>query len=100
MTILGGKISIFLVIDQIFSDFPFLFLEFPYPMLNVIFDPFLTGKAPFSLCSYFHAHPTTLYFSKYWGEKFMGRPHLKFLGDHPPSPPRSPPLEKRSEFAV
>jgi len=27
------------------------------------------------------------YFSKYWGDGCMGRPHLKFWGDRPPVPP-------------
>ena len=44
-----------------FSDFPFFSQIFPiFPMLNVIFDPFLTRKTPFLLNSYFHLHPTTL----------------------------------------
>src|SRR6218665_3239130 len=41
----------------------------------------------FSLCSYFHAHPTTLYFSKYWGTDAWAVPHLKFSGDRPSVPP-------------
>src|SRR6218665_1432463 len=49
-------------------------------------------KHNFSLCSCFHAHPTTLLL-KILGEPMHGRsPHLKFGGDRPPSPPRSPPL--------
>src|SRR6218665_1316395 len=32
------------------------------------------------------------YFSKYWGDQCIGRPHLKFWGTVPPVPPRSPPL--------
>src|SRR6218665_3840763 len=51
-------------------------------------------KHHFSLCSYFHAHPTTLLL------KILGRtnawaapPTSNFGGDRPPqSPPRSPPL--------
>ena len=35
------------------------------------------------------------YFSKYWGDQCMGRPHLKFGGTVPQSTPRSPPLQVR-----
>src|SRR6218665_374740 len=47
----------------------------------------------FSLCSYFHAHPTTLLL-KILGDQCMGRPPTSnFGGDRPPPPPpRSPPL--------
>src|SRR6218665_889501 len=46
----------------------------------------------FSLCSYLHAHPTTLLL-KILGGQCMGRPPTSnFLGDRPPVPPRSPPL--------
>src|SRR6218665_1133624 len=46
----------------------------------------------FSLCSYFHAHPTTLLL-KILGEPMRGpSPHLKFFGGRPPFPSRSPPL--------
>src|SRR6218665_193641 len=40
----------------------------------------------FSLCSYFHAHPTTLLL-KILGDQCMGRPHLKFLGGPSPQSP-------------
>src|SRR6218665_740905 len=46
----------------------------------------------FSLCSYFHAHPTTLLLKILGGPMHVPSPHLKFWGDRPPSPPRSPPL--------
>src|SRR6218665_46316 len=46
----------------------------------------------FSLCSYFHAHPTTLLLKILGGPMHGPSPHLKFWGDRPPSPPRSPPL--------
>jgi len=37
------------------------------------------------------------YFSKYWGDQCMGRPHTSnFGGDRPPSPPRSPPWRQRN----
>src|SRR6218665_1534400 len=35
------------------------------------------------------AHIRQHHFSKYWGDGYMGRPHLKFWGDRPP---RSPPM--------
>jgi len=61
-------------------------------MLNVVYGPFLTTKTPFLLCSYFHAHPTTLLL-KILGDQCMGRPPISnFCGDRPPVPPRSPPL--------
>src|SRR6218665_3779619 len=50
MFIFAAKIShdLFFVIDQIFLIFPFFSQIFPmFAMLNVIFDPFLTGKTPF-----------------------------------------------------
>src|SRR6218665_2272844 len=51
--------TFFLVIDQIFHILHFFPQIFPiFAMLNVIFDPFLTRKTPFLLCSYFDAHPT------------------------------------------
>src|SRR6218665_4155548 len=52
-------------------------------------------KHNFSLCSCFHAHPTTLLL-KILEDQCMGGPHLKFWGDRPPSPPRSPPLLAQS----
>jgi len=39
------------------------------------------------------AHIRQHYFSKYWGDGFMGRPPTSnCFGDRLPSPPRSPPL--------
>src|SRR6218665_3648143 len=63
MSIFRVKISddLFLVIDLVLRLFPFFSHIFRmFTMLNVVYDHFLTRKAPFSLCSYFHAHPTTL----------------------------------------
>src|SRR6218665_2288159 len=53
------------------------------------YDPFLTRKTPFLLCSYFHAHPTTLLLKILGGPMRMGRPPPHIWGDRPP---RSPPL--------
>src|SRR6218665_3216861 len=72
-----------------FSDFLFLFPDFT--MLNVVYDPFLTRKTPFFYSVHTFARIRQPYFSKYWGDGCMGRPHLKFEG-RPPVPPRSPPL--------
>src|SRR6218665_2023991 len=46
----------------------------------------------FSLCSYFHAHPTTLLLKILGGPMHGPSPTSNFWGDRPPSPPRSPPL--------
>src|SRR6218665_3094369 len=54
----------------------------------------------FSLCSYFHAHPTTLLLNILGGDQCMGRPPTSnFGGTVPPVPPRSPPLLIPSLFA-
>src|SRR6218665_821296 len=52
----------------------------------------------FSLCSYFHAHPTTLLLKILGGPMHGSSPHLKFLGGPSPSPPRSPPLNATGNF--
>src|SRR6218665_320251 len=49
-------------------------------------------KHNFSLCSCFHAHPTTLLLKILGGPMHGRSPHLKFGGAVPPVPPRSPPL--------
>src|SRR6218665_3604096 len=49
-------------------------------------------KHNFSLCSCFHALPTTLLLKILGGPMHGPSPHLEFWGDRPPSPPRSPPL--------
>src|SRR6218665_2033473 len=49
-------------------------------------------KHNFSLCSCFHAHPTTLLLKILGGPMHGRSPHLKiFGGTVPPVPPRSPP---------
>src|SRR6218665_3002319 len=52
---------------------------------------------PFSLCSYFRAHQTTL-FLKILGDGCMGRPPPHILGDRPLCPPRSPPMCTRTLY--
>src|SRR6218665_3667229 len=44
-------------------------------------------KHNFSLCSCFHAHPTTLLLKILGGPMHGRSPHLKFWGAVPPSPP-------------
>src|SRR6218665_2688678 len=47
----------------------------------------------FSLCSYFHAHPTTLLLKMLGGTNAWAVPPPQILGGtFPPVPPRSPPL--------
>src|SRR6218665_273315 len=77
------------VIDQVFWIFTFFSQIFPiFTMLNVVYDPFLTRKPPFLLCSYFSAHPTTLLLKILGGRMHGPSPHLKFMGGT--SPPQSP----------
>src|SRR6218665_1340086 len=102
---ISGKISIFRVqiSDDLFfshrlgsSDFPFLFSYFPYVYYVKMSYMNISSQENhnFSLCAYFHAHPTTLLLKILGGDQCMGcPPHLKFWGDRPPPvPPRSPPL--------
>src|SRR6218665_3238686 len=105
MTFFPGKISIlrpkisddfFLVIDQVFQILRL------FTVLNVVYDPFFTRKTTISkknslIRPFFHSVRTFArirqhYFSKYWGPMHGPSPHLKFWGDRPPVPPRSPPL--------
>src|SRR6218665_2227958 len=85
--------TFFLVIDLVLRIFPFFSHIFRmFTMLNVVYDHFLTRKHNFSLCSCFHAHPTTLLL-KILGDQCMGGPPTSnFGGPSPPVPPRSPPL--------
>src|SRR6218665_1639422 len=57
------------------------------------------GNHHFSLCSYFHAHPTTLLLQILGGPMHGPSPHLKFWGGRPPPPPLSitaPPVPPKS----
>src|SRR6218665_2217749 len=102
---ISGKISILRlkISDDLFfshrpgsSDFSFLFPHFPYVYYVKcrIYDHFLRRKTQFSLCSCFHAHPTTLLLKILGGTNAWAAPPTSiFGGDRPPqSPPRSPPL--------
>src|SRR6218665_351215 len=91
----------FLVIDEVFVIFPFIFQILRiFTVLNVVYDPFFIRKntiseknsltTPYLLCSYFRAHPTTHYFSKYWWRTdAWAVPHLNFFLWGPPSSPLS-----------
>src|SRR6218665_929312 len=73
-----------------FPIFPFFSQIFHvFTMLNVVYDPFLTRKTSFLLCSYFRA-----LLLKILGGRMHGRTlHLKFWeGPSPQFPLRSPPL--------
>src|SRR6218665_3537486 len=95
MIILGEKfqfsrqkflITFFKVIDQIFQIFHFFSQIFPmFAMLNVILTPFFT----LFILSRASDNTTSLNIG---GTNAWAVPHLKYLGDRPPSPPRSPPL--------
>src|SRR6218665_3007585 len=79
----------FLVIDLVLRIFPFFSHIFRmFTMLNVVYDHFLTRKPPFSLCSYFHPHPTTLLLKILGGTNAWAVPLTSnFGGDRPPQSP-------------
>src|SRR6218665_488789 len=55
----------------------------------------------FSLCSYFHAHPTTLLLKILGGTNAWAVPPPQILGGTvPPVPPRSPPLRTRYYYSM
>src|SRR6218665_719081 len=80
-------------------------------MLNVVYDPFLTGTTTkgvikeffseifrkefpyhiFFYCVRTFAHIRQHCFSKYWGDGCIGRTPPQIVGRPYPSPPRSPP---------
>src|SRR6218665_3611572 len=91
--------TFFLVIDLVLRIFPFFSHIFRMiTVLNVVYDHFLTRKTQFSLCSCFHAHPTTLLLKILGGPMHGRSPTSNFWGDRPPSPPRSPPLRCSVEY--
>ena len=104
ISIFKAEISddLFLVIDQVFRIFPFSSQIFRiFTMLHVLYGPLLKKRLfqkriplwhHFLLCSYFRAHPTTLLLKILGGRMHGPSPHLKFWGERPPSPSRSPPL--------
>jgi len=86
----------FFIVDHVFQIFHI------FTVWNVVYDPFFTRKIPVSENNSFMAPFFTLfilshaseqhYFSKYWGDRCMGRPppQFVFLGAVPLSPPRFP----------
>src|SRR6218665_491467 len=87
MFIFAAKIShdLFFVIDQIFLIFPFFSQSFPmFAMLNVIIDPFLTGKTPFFTLFILSRASDNTTSQNIGGTNAWAVPHLKFLGG--PSP--------------
>ena len=75
----------FLVIDQVFSNFPFLLPDFPYLYyVKCRKWPFPHKKNTFLLFWYVSAHPTTLLLKIFGGTDTWAVPHLTFLGE--PSP--------------
>ena len=88
--------TFFLVIDLVLRIFPFFSHIFRmFTMLNVVYMTISSQeKHNFSLCSCFHAHPTTLLLKILGGTNAWAVPPTSnFWGDRPPqSPPRSPPL--------
>ena len=94
ISILAANISddLFLVIDQvfrIFTDFPGLYF------VQMSCMTLFSQQNHFFYSFHTFAHIRQHYFSKYWGDGCMGRPHLKLWGEPSPSPPRFAPLGAR-----
>ena len=93
--------TLFLVVDQISQIFPFFSQIFPiFAVLNIVFDPFLTRKTPFfTLFILTHASDNAASLN-IGGANAWAVPPPQLLGDRPPVPPRSPPLEgeKKKEW--
>ena len=116
MTFLSEKISIFTTKNSDdffshrpgFSDFPFLFPDFPYlyRVKCLIYDPFFTRKTTISeknsvatpfFTMFVRSRPsdnTTSQKIGGGGTDAWADPHLKFWGTVHPVPTRSPPLGK------
>ena len=67
------------------SEWRFFRIKFPFSRHKFLMTFFMYSVHTFTRI---RQH----YFSKYWGTNAWTVPHLKFLGNRPPSPPRSPPL--------
>src|SRR6218665_3591720 len=98
MSIFTPKISydLFLVIDRPgFPDFPlFTVIKMSYTTLSTQEKP-LFQKKFLNKTIFYSVHPFAHirqhYFSIYWGGPMHGpSPHLKFLGERPPTPPPLP----------
>src|SRR6218665_3287209 len=109
MTLFPEKISIFMpkISDALFShrpgfsDFTFLYSikcrirPFLHQKNHYFGKEFLASTIFYSVRTF--ARIRQHYFSKYWGDQCMGRSSTSNLGDRPPRPPRSPPLETPNE---
>ena len=80
-----------------FSHRPGFLIFRIFTVLNVLYDPFFTRKTtiseknslmtPFSYSVRTFPRIRQHYFSKYWGDGCMGRPHLNFWGGLFPQSP-------------
>src|SRR6218665_3621695 len=98
ISIFRPKISddLFLVIDQVFQILHF------FTLLNVVHDLFFTRKTTISEKNFLITPFFTLFVLSRASDNITSLnigetnawavPHLKFWGDRPPSPSRSPPL--------
>src|SRR6218665_1538682 len=85
--------TFFLVIDLVLRIFPFFSQIFRmFTMLIVVYDHFLTRKPPFFTLFILSRTSDNTASQNIGGTNAWAVPHLKFWGDRPPSPPRSPPL--------
>src|SRR6218665_2469757 len=95
MSVFRVKISddLFLVIDLVLRIFPFFsHISRMFTMLNVVYDHFLTRKPPFFTLFILSRTSDNTASQNIGGTNAWAVPHLKFWGDRPPVPPRSPPL--------
>src|SRR6218665_1226443 len=85
-----------------FSDFPFLFPHFPYLCyVKCHIRPFPHKENTFLKTLFILSRASDNTTSINIGGAMQGPsgpvPHLKFWGDRPPSPPRSPPMHRTSK---
>src|SRR6218665_1957922 len=81
--------------DHIKSIFVCLIIYCYITHIRPLFQRKTSFVTPFLFSSYFHTHPVTLLlqiFEGTHGRMHGPSPNLKFLGDRPPSPPKSPPM--------
>src|SRR6218665_3856263 len=85
--------TFFLVIDLFLRIFPFFSHIFRmFTMLNVVYDHSLTRKTQFFTLFMLSRTSDNTTSQNIGRTNAWAVPHLKFWGDRPPSPPRSPPL--------
>src|SRR6218665_266231 len=97
ISIFAAKISVLLVIDQVFRIFPLFSLIFRiFTLLNVVHDPFLTRKTPsFTLFILSRTSDNTTSQNIGGTNAWAVPPPQTLGGDRPPVPPRFPPLPLR-----